>query len=196
MLMNNIEKLINEYEQKLVAAKDAFSRNNTAKSIEDIESPKDFFAICSIMSAQKKALLIESFITHIFNGVHVPSKDNRGDFCVNELYYESKMSTTNSANIMNIRQVRLYQDIDFYVCGYINELDLAQSKCFLLTKTQMTNEIMKYGSFSHGTKDENKIRTNSEYSLSIKIGSDMMKRWEDQYHCEKLYKALISDSVA
>ena len=137
-------------------------------------------------------MAIEKFVTEAFDGEHVPSKANRGDFRVGDIFYESKMSTTNAKRIMNIRQIRLYQQIDYYVCGYIDELDLANSKCFILTKEEMANEVNLHGSFTHGTKTENAIRLNSEYSLSIAIGSAMMARWEDEYFCEKLYKALIA----
>lgn len=184
--------MIDMKERQLHAAKESAAKYNKHFELDDIELPTDFFAICSILSAQMKAISIEKFVTRALGGEHVPATANRGDFRINDAYYESKMSTTNAAGVLNIRQVRLYQPVDFYVCGYIDELDLANSHCFILSKQEMTNEISNYGSFSHGTKEENKIRTNSEYSLSIKIGSDMMKRWEKQYHYEKLYKALTS----
>lgn len=192
MLITDINHMIEINEHRIAAAKSAAIKYNNEYNFDDIASAKDFFAICFILSAQMKAISIEKFVTRALGGEHVPATANRGDFRINDVYYESKMSTTNAASILNIRQVRLYQNVDFYVCGYIDELELKNSHCFILSKQEMADEIERYGSFSHGTKNENKIRTNSEYSLSVKIGSDMMKRWEKQYHYEKLYQTLIN----
>lgn len=192
MLMNDIDDVMLVYRARLNAAEKAIMNNRDIEKLEDIQSPADFFAICSVLSAQQKALAIEKFVTEIFDGKHVPSKANRGDFRVGDIFYESKMSTTNARRIMNIRQIRLYQQVDYYVCGYIDELNLEKSKCFILTKDEMSHEVDLHGSFTHGTKTENAIRSNSEYSISIAIGSAMMARWEENYFCERLYKALIA----
>lgn len=77
MLMNDIDDVMLLYRARLNAAEKAIMNNRDIEKLEDIQSPADFFAICSVLSAQQKALAIEKFVTEIFDGKHVPSKANR-----------------------------------------------------------------------------------------------------------------------
>lgn len=155
-------------------------------------SPSDFFAICSILSAQQKALLFEGFIRDAYEGEHVPSANDRGDFVVDDKYYEVKTSSANENHCLNIRQIRLYQNVDYYLCTYIDELHPERSHCYRLTELQMTDEVKALGSFTHGTVEENMRHPNSEYS-TIRMGTETSRRWDKEYPDKITYRALTRD---
>lgn len=56
----------------------------------------------------------------------------------------------------------------------------------------MAKEVLDHGSYTHGTKNENVLRTNSEYSITLKTDSKLALEWKQKYYCNRLYDALIS----
>ena len=160
-------------------------------------NPSTLFSLCSILNAQRKAPIIEKFVCARLSLDKVSASKNRGDACdkKSDATYEFKISTTNHAQCLNIRQVRLWQSIDYYLVAYINELDVSSSYVFLLTHQEMSDEIEKHGCATHGTSSANKQNKNIEYSMTLKIGSQLFSEWLAKYHSDTIKLMLFSDET-
>lgn len=157
------------------------------------KKPSELFLMYSFMNAQQKASSIEKFIYKKLGGEKVGSSEDKGDAKIKDKYYEIKTSTTNQGNNLNIRQIRLYQDVDYYICSYIMERDLEKSRVYLLTKEEMIEEVSKIGGFTHGTKKANENKINPEHSITIDVyneNNENTKRWNKKYWYNALYEAL------
>lgn len=164
---------------------------------------KQFFLVMSQYNAQAKSKWIEQYIAYNLDLELVPASLDRGDAKdINDKHYEFKTSTTNKGKNLNLRQIRLYQDVDYYICSYIEELDLKQSSTFFLTKSELKKELKlvngvdsdgKIKGFTHGTIAANKNNKTPEYSLTIPINEDNenFKRWKENYWFDPLYDVLI-----
>lgn len=145
------------------------------------------------MNAQQKAGSIEKYITAKLGGIGVKSSEDRGDAEIDGKFYEIKTSTTNKNQCLNIRQIRLYQDIDFYICSYIDERCLKNSKTYLLSKDEMAAEVDLIGGFTHGTVSSNIGKINPEYSITLPVmnlTNKHVKRWNKHYWYNDLYSIL------
>lgn len=168
---------------------DSYSAEELEKPIWEVaHNPSDFFLICSWASAQKKSKDIEYYLCRLLDLEYVDASEDRGDGHDGDDYYELKTSTTNEDRDLNIRQIRLWQDIKYYICCYIDEFDLSNSWCFKLTKAEMEAEVAAHGSYTHGTKAAVALNENKEYSLTI--GPRKAKEWREKYWFEELYQKL------
>lgn len=126
--------------------------------------------LISSLLPQMKSPLVEKFLCKKMNYQLVPSSFNKGDAKDNNNnYYEFKVSFTNKDEKLNIRQIRPWQNVDFYYCFYINENDIDKSVFFVLTKDERLKEIEKCGSYTHGTKEANESNQNKEISITIDV---------------------------
>lgn len=179
-----------------------FLKYRKIKNYFDLNS-KQFFLVMSQYNAQAKSKWIEQYIAYNLDLELVPASLDRGDAKdINDKHYEFKTSTTNKGKNLNLRQIRLYQDVDYYICSYIEELDLKQSSTFFLTKSELKKELKlvngvdsdgKIKGFTHGTIAANKNNKTPEYSLTIPINEDNenFKRWKESYWFDPLYDVLI-----
>lgn len=183
-VMDHLYKIIEKYNLKDESVK-----------LNTIEDEDDFFFLMSFFNAQAKAVEIENFLIKELKCEKISAGLDRGD-CLspNEKYIELKTSTTNKNNFLNIRQIRLYQDVDYYICSFINERSLDKSAYYLLTKEEMVDEVEKCGSYTHGTKKATDLNINKEYSISFPIYSknDITNRWNKKYR-RKNIEELICD---
>ena len=193
LLLNNEELL----ERANLIKKLSNDISENIKNIYELENGKLFYLLIANYSAQKKAPLIEKFLCHKLNLTSVPSSQNQGDAKDGENhYYEFKFSTTNEGGNLNLRQIRPWQDIDYYYCGYIDDKkNIDDSKFYILTKQQMLEEIeLNNASFTHGVKDINIINQYSEYSITIPMHSKTSKklqRWNEKYFSEDLKNKIL-----
>lgn len=164
-------------------------------SIEDIKAPKLFFNLLQDVSAQQKAPRIEKFIANRMGWKIVPSSEDRGDFITPDgKYIESKMSTNNQAEQANLKQLRMWQSVDYYLCGYIDQYELENSIIYFLTKEEMLEQVEKYGSVMHGTKDAVENNKNVEMAITVKVyseRSDRTKEWNSNFKDNELRKQLL-----
>lgn len=155
-------------------------------------------------NAQAKSRWIEQFISYNLGIELISASVGRGDGVKDGEYYEFKTSTTNKGRNLNLRQIRLYQDIQYYICTYIDELHLSQSKTFKLTHDELEEELAlingvdKNGDlrgFTHGTATSNRNNPVPEYSLTIPIkkSSTTLERWEEKFWYDELYDALTGE---
>lgn len=183
-VMEHLYSLIDKYDLK-----------DDSVKLNTIKNEEDFFFLMSFFNAQAKAVEIENFLINKLGCEKVSASIDRGD-CLssNGKYIELKTSTTNKNNFLNIRQIRLYQDLDYYICSFINERKLDKSAYYLLTKDEMVEEVKKCGSYTHGTKKSTKANVNKEYSISFPIYSnnDITDRWNKKYR-RKSIKEIVCE---
>lgn len=147
------------------------------------------------LTAQAKAPLGEKFLCNLLGYTRVSSREDCGD-AIDEkgVHYEFKNSFTNLQQSLNIRQIRLWQDVDYYYCFYINEEDLDQSIFFVLTKEEMIEEVALCGGYTHGTVAANAMNKHNEYSITIPIYNDRnekTKRWKEKYLSNELKNKIL-----
>jgi hypothetical protein len=166
-----------------------YNLNEKNKDLNSIKDKEDFFFLMSFFNAQEKANEIEKYLIEEINCKKIKASLDKGD-CVSKdgKYIEIKTSTTNKNNFLNIRQIRPWQKVDYYLCSFINERNLAYSCYYFLTKQQMLEEIEKCGSYTHGTKKAARLNTNKEYSISFPVYKDneITKRWNTNYKIDKV----------
>ena len=147
------------------------------------------------LTAQAKAPLGEKFLCNLLGYTRVSSREDCGDAVdKNGIHYEFKNSFTNQQQNLNIRQIRLWQNVDYYYCFYINEEDLDKSVFFVLTKEEMTEEVALCGGYTHGTVAANAENKHSEYSITIPIYNDeneKTKRWKEKYLSNELKSKIL-----
>lgn len=169
----NIAEIRNKYLQELEKANKILTMIKEYKDEENvvnISSNKVFYNLISGYSVQSKAPLSDKHLFSYFNFTSVPATENRGDAKDEEnIYYEFKTSFTNKGDNLNIRQIRLWQKIDYYYCFFINEEDISKSLFFKLSHQEMEEEVKLFGSATHGTIKANKNNSNIEYSITIPV---------------------------
>lgn len=147
------------------------------------------------LTAQAKAPLGEKFLCNLFGYTRVSSREDCGDAVDEEgTYYEFKNSFTNQQQNLNIRQIRLWQNVDYYYCFYINEEDLDKSVFFVLTKDEMIEEVALCGGYTHGTVAANAVNEHNEYSITIPVynnKNEKTKRWKEKYLSNELKNKIL-----
>lgn len=154
-----------------------------------------YYTSTASLTAQAKAPLGERFLCNLLGYTRVSSREDRGDAVDKEgIYYEFKNSFTNQRQNLNIRQIRLWQNVDYYYCFYINEEDLDKSVFFILTKDEMIKEVVLCGGYTHGTLTANAVNEHNEYSITIPIYNDKnekTKRWKEKYLSNELKNKIL-----
>lgn len=154
-----------------------------------------YYTSTASLTAQAKASLGERFLCNLLGYTRVSSREDRGDAVDKEgIYYEFKNSFTNQRQNLNIRQIRLWQNVDYYYCFYINEEDLDKSVFFILTKDEMTKEVALCGGYTHGTITANAVNEHNEYSITIPIynnKNEKTKRWKEKYLSNELKNKIL-----
>ena len=154
-----------------------------------------YYTSTAELSAQAKAPLGEKFLCNLLGYTRVSPREDRGDAVDKEgVYYEFKNSFTNQQQNLNIRQIRLWQNVDYYYCFYINEENLEKSIFFILTKEEMIKEVALCGGYTHGTVTANAVNEHHEYSITIPIYNDKNKitqRWKEKYLSNELKNKIL-----
>jgi hypothetical protein len=170
--------------------------NKDIDFIEEIHNGKLFFSLISFKTAQYKAPAFERFLQKKLKWEKISASEDKGDFIISEAYVELKTSFTNEAMCLNLRQIRLWQNIDYYLCFFIDDKNLFKKNiAFKLTKDQMKEEVSIMGGFTHGTKEANALNENSEYSITLRIKEDNehFKRWKEKYLETNILKEVMED---
>lgn len=169
------------------------------KNIFEVEDAYFFYNAISSQTAQSKAPLSEKFIANKMNWTIISPSQDRGDFYSEKEfgYIELKNSFTNKEEKLNIRQIRLWQEVDYYLCIYIDENNLNDSLFYFLTKKEMTEEVELIGGFTHGTVKANEKNENKEYSITISVKNLKNKntqRWNEKY-LSNFFKKIFFNEV-
>jgi hypothetical protein len=148
------------------------------------------YCVLNNISAQSYGPLLEKYIIHKFGYTKNNSSNCSGD-CVKEgQNIEIKVSLGGAEhNKFNYVQIRLSHHIQIYILTayYLNDNNVdSEGELFIfrLSKDQIKNIIMSYGTYAHGTiKNNGKItpesfisENNKEYAIRVKYGD---KCWND-----------------
>jgi len=157
--------------------------DNGNSTLDDIENGADFFAAIAFLNAQSKSPKIEHFIRKKLQHEPVKSKNGQGDGEKDGKYYEYKISTTNKDEQINALQIRLWQNIDSYLLGYIDEKQFENSRLYIVPHKDMEELCNQYGTPTHGTKDSNESNEYIEKSLRIemKTNNELLTCFEENY---------------
>jgi len=146
---------------------------------------KEFIKGMSLLNPQSYGSRIEKRIMHDVQGYKIKASENKGDIGLNGKNVEVKVSLLNSVNdSLNMVQVRLFHDVDYYLCVAYDMRDISTYKkyVFLLTHDQMAHEC-KRAHAAHGTKSVNELNENVELRLQVNCneGDSVFERWQDAY---------------
>ncbi len=142
----------------------------------------DLIKVSALFSPQRRTSILEKHLKALNKWKVSPAKHDKGDYIdVNGKFFELKTSATNANGVINIDQVRIWQSVDYYVVVYWNLEEPEKSKKYVLTKEQMTEEVEKLGSASHGTKSANKQNQNIEYSIHLSIDNEWDKKYKVKF---------------
>lgn len=162
--------------------------------VEQVKEGAIFFDLIKYKTAQYKAPAFERFLTEGIGWEKIHASEDRGDFIINGEYVELKTSFTNQAMNLNLRQIRLWQNVGKYICIFVDDKnDINNSYLFELTKEEMEQEVKLLGGYTHGTKGANELNVNREYSITIKIreGNANFERWKKNYLNNSLWETIL-----
>lgn len=160
--------------------------NLVAKAVEflrNLDNDKelsftDLIKVSALYNPQQRSSLLENELKNKNNWERISPSENLGDYYdKNKKSFELKTSATNKKNLINIDQIRPWQNVDYYKVIYYDLENPKKSKEYNLTKNQMLEEVKKRGSVSHGTKTANKNNEKIEYSIKLPINNE----WDYKY---------------
>ena len=162
--------------------------NNIAKDLKWLDNCdwEEFILLMSLRNPQSYGAMIQNRIIAQLNGKKVKATLNRGDIFLDNNYHEIKASIlTPSNNVMNLVQIRPWQDIAGYYCFAFdirtkNKFDIFQ---YYLSHDQMFEEVKTLGSSAHGTKIVTAENTHNEKAIRINIDNNdsNFMRWNSMY---------------
>jgi len=143
--------------------------------IDNAKNIKDLIDVSCLKSPQIKGLLIEEFICKKLGWKHVLPNKHVGDgYSIDEKrHYEIKTSFAN--NKIVIKQIRLFQKIDRYLCIHFDEYNIDDSIVFVLSHEEMANEVKDLG------KKTSNIRRKKCFDIEIEFNSNEYNRWIKLY---------------
>lgn len=197
MKVSEISKDIEKQIRQLQTLQALLKQERPDTNIEECENSLLFYTVISNYSVQRKAPLSDKYLIRKLGYQSVPASQDCGDACDDTgCYYEFKTSFTNKGNKLNLRQIRLWQPVDFYYCFFINEEDFSQSLAFILTKEQMEEEAKLLGGATHGTVAANSENKRIEVSITIDVyntKNEANKRWHEKYLSKELMEAVFGE---
>ncbi len=153
---------------------------------------KTFMKKMMFLTPQSASIRIQNYIIKKSLFRKLPPSLDRGDATDGRRFYEIKVSVlTNTNDIMNVVQIRMWQKIDGYQIFAIDSLDNFTIYHFFLTKNEMKKEVERIGNNSHITKKSLMKNENIEMSIRIKPNSEHFNRWMDLYYVDS-FPILIS----
>ena len=169
---------------ELLARRDAISKN---KKWGFNLPEKEFIKGMVCLNPQSYGARIEKYIKNNLGFDKVAAKENKGDLVdpIRDEYYEVKISLLTQNNpALNLVQIRLWQENDYYLCVAYDLRDISNYRkyIFLLTHDEMEKECEKANA-AHGTSVSNNNNKNVELRLSIICdeNNDTFNRWKGNY---------------
>ena len=186
-IIKTLEKTLDDNSKMVIQCKELLNEmnKNDFDTNDKIDDSYLFLKTTMLMSPAQRGNAWEKHMMYKNNGIIKKSSEDQGDFeCSEYGICESKISTTNKGIQLNMKQLRLWQDVDTYICAYIDYDTPNRSKFYILTKKEMCDQWEKYGGYMHGTKKSNENNEKPSLSLSIRpysINSKKTKEWDDKF---------------
>lgn len=154
----------------------------------DLEE-KEFIKGMVLLNPQSYGSRIEKYIQTKLDWEKINASLNEGDLkskSDKNLELKASILTPNNNNL-NLVQIRLFHDVDYYLCIAYDLRNLPEYKkyMFLLTHDEMELET-KTACAAHGTKDSNLLNENIELRMSLvcEENNEVFKRWKKLYLVE------------
>ncbi len=146
----------------------------------------DFMIRVYNLKPQRYGFRVQAYFSLLMGYKLIPSSLDSGDFenKYGELV-EFKCSFLGlNSNVINVRQVRLWQDIHYYYIFEVDftDLDKIKYKTFKLTKQEMIEECEILGNPCHMTALKNGENKNVELGFEINRNSKHYTRWLEKYY--------------
>ena len=179
-LPDDLQKRTDELMRKVAIAHEAM------QIPEENRTPWNVLCACAALNAQARGPIAERLLCEALQGTPVPASQNRGDVISRGRHIEIKSSF--SSQTLNLRQIRIWQDVDYAVIHAPVENGPEHCRAYRLTHAEMETEINKIGGFTHGTKEVASRNTHPEHSITLsrKTENPHFLRWERQYRDREL----------
>lgn len=157
-------------------------------------------------NAQSTGATAERILGGFLGWNRLSSSENRGDFSYTSgnrrpTFVELKTSFANKDYILHPLQIRLYQELDYYVMIFATH-DTNEMRVYVLSHDEMEYEVQQIGTASHGTKTVADTHYESiEWSVTVhplsvttepKSKREVVSvRWENKYRNEDLELILL-----
>jgi len=149
-------------------------------------SEKEFIKGMSIINPQSYGTKIQNRIQNELGYNKIKASENCGDIrsiCKNNVEVKVSILTPQN-NMLNMVQIRLFHDVDYYLCVAYDCRNISKYKkyIFLLTHDEMKLECAS-ACAAHGTTEVNKLNNNVELRMSIICEENEIKfiKWKNQY---------------
>jgi hypothetical protein len=162
--------------------------------------PDDFALTVRPLKTQIYGLRVQGYFAHHLNFILTPSSMDLGDFRTPGGHdIEFKVSfLDNDSQSINCKQIRNWQDLDFYyvfTINYSNYRDII-FKCYELTKEQMIEECSLVNAKPVANVSSKNDSEHASLGFSIKVGSEHYRRWEEKYLNKKFdIRKVVSDNL-
>lgn len=196
----SVEKIIEL--NKLADKYDLENRSDKENLTDFIDSSQDIVKLCSLLTPQGKSRELEMLLakTRLQDADLISPGLDTGDARTDDdLLWEMKTSTSNVKDSLNLRQIRCWQQIDFYLCSYLNEDNPENSKFYVLSKEQMWQEVQTLGSPTHGLATASALDETVEWSVTLKpysTTSEASIRWNNDYLSEEMRLRFLHGSAS
>ncbi len=151
--------------------------------------PKPFFLRCRHLPTQIWGVRIQAYFCYHFNFEITPSSWDCGDFKTHLGHdIEFKCSfVDNETNTINCKQIRPWQDLDYYLILEVNFKDYTNIKYNLyeLTKEEMIEECKLLNALPVANIKEHATEKSS-LGFSIKRDTEHYLRWQEKYLNKKV----------
>lgn len=151
--------------------------------------PQQFFLRCRHLPSQIWGTRVQAYFCYHFDFEITPSSWDCGDFKTHFGHdIEFKCSfVDNEINTINCKQIRLWQNLDFYLIMEVNFTDYNNItyNLYELTKKEMIEECKLLNALPVANIKEHST-DKSSLGFSIKKDSQHYKRWQEKYLNKKI----------
>ena len=157
--------------------------------LRKISNFRDFVDVCILRTPQNKGWLLEDFVCRKFGWKHLPPWKHCGDGYDLEGKRSYEIKSSFSSQGILLKQVRLFQKIDWYLYVKVNEADPGLTQVFLLDHDSMAREVKAHGRKS--SKGRHRHGGN-QYDVEIEGGTPEYASFVSHYSNRWLKERLLS----
>tara|TARA_Y100000034_G_scaffold120894_1_gene164483 strand:- start:518 stop:1525 length:1008 start_codon:yes stop_codon:yes gene_type:complete len=151
------------------------------KLLKDGENDLNLFEMPDKIDDGDVGLIYPTYDSWFGGGRHVATPDGNQDIkTYKKITFEAKLSFLHKNGSYGIRQIRLYQDFNFFLICFVDCEDNFTPSFTCINQQDIKN--ICHLTPTNGTKEANKKNGNIPYSLNVTKGSYQMKLLFDEYN--------------
>lgn len=178
--------------------------NKKKKIYTNLTTPdKEYAKAIMFLNPQSYGSLCEKRLLNQLGAEKISAKANSGDLRFEDLNLEVKCSLLDRNEVLNMVQVRPWQEIDAYLCVAYDVRNVEEYRTFyyVLTKKQMSEELLLLkATAAHGTAEANEKNKNVEKAIRLNMMDEDLhfQRWQERYSCKDIeeVKSVLRQSRA